>query len=48
MARGGSGVCAVHLETVRTIRTLLALSYGLATFLGFEWRFEGSKHFPAL
>ena len=45
--RGGLGqcchVCVIHLETVRTVRTLLALSYGSATTLGFEWRFEGSS-----
>ena len=36
-------VCVVHLETVRTILTLLALSYGSATNSGFEWRFEDSS-----
>ena len=33
-------VCVIHLETVRT---LLALSYGSATNLGFECGFEGSS-----
>ncbi len=49
IVRGGlgplCGVCAVHSETVRTVRTLLALSYGSATNLGIEWRFEGSSAF---
>ena len=41
-----SCVCVVHLETVRTIRTLLALSYDSATNLGFEWGFDGSSPSP--
>ena len=36
-------VCVVHPESTRTVRTLLALSYGSTTNLGFEWRFEGSE-----
>ena len=35
-------VYAVPLEIVRTVRTLLALSYNSGTIRGFEWRFDGS------
>ena len=33
-------------ESTRTVRTLLALSYGSATNRGFEWGFEGSGPSP--
>jgi hypothetical protein len=39
-------VCVVHPESTRTVRTLLVLSYGSATNLGFEWGFDGSSPSP--
>jgi len=38
-------VRAAHLGIVRTVRTLLAFSHGSGMVQGFEWGFEGSKHF---
>ena len=40
-----SRVCVVHPESTRTVRTLLAFSHGSGMVQGFEWGFEGSKHF---
>ena len=40
IVRGGLGqfchVCVVHSKSTRTVRTLLAVSYGSATNRGFE------------
>ena len=43
-----SCVCVVDPESTRTVRTLLALSYGSATSLGFEWGFESSSSSSSL